>query len=193
MFGRQRPAVVGRVPAEHAHHVVGVAEEVAVDVGGDRGDRSELVRPGGGLEASLAQGDHALFGQVALGGRGAQGGDRGEDPQPGGFAGGGGVGDQTLAEEPLHVHSGQPGAPPGTQEFAEGQLGVERVSHGEQRSGRAQHFLEGCGGNVGSCGRGRRGGHVPSVCQSARGVSPRAVSESLRSRVSAARGRCGDR
>ena len=157
------------VTGVHAHHVVGVAEAVAVDVGGDGGDLAQLGGPGRCVQTPLAQRDHALFREVALGGRGAQRGDRGEHPQTRGFPGGRGVGDEALAEQPFHVHTGDSLSPPGAQQLAEGQLGVQRVAHGEQRSGRAQHFFERCDGNVGSCGRGRSGGHAPSVCRPAAG------------------------
>jgi 5-oxoprolinase (ATP-hydrolysing) len=126
--------------AEHADDLVGIAERVRVDValGGRHG--AEMLGPAGARHAAL---DHLQRGALGLGrlARGAQVGDAGQQRERRRAALVGGVVDQSLADELLHGR-GAPAAaalaPPGAEQLADHELGVQRAAHREQLARRAQ-------------------------------------------------------
>src|SRR5699024_6435337 len=100
---------------EHADEFVDVAETITVDIDGHGCHRTQLGGPVGDLQTAFTECEYTLFGERALLVGGAQGGDRGQDAEPGRFAGGGGVRDQTLAEQAIDVETWDLVAPPGPQ------------------------------------------------------------------------------
>jgi hypothetical protein len=118
---------------------------VAVDVAGDVAllgqDRPHPVGPAGARDAALHQGQR---GPLGLGGlpRGAQVGHPGQQRQRGRGADAGGVVDQRLADDLLDVAAGNPAPPPGAQDLADDQFGVQRAAHRQQLARVAQHPVE---------------------------------------------------
>jgi 5-oxoprolinase (ATP-hydrolysing) len=146
------------VVAEHADDLVLVAQDVGVDVALGRGHRPQVLRPAGARHAALDQLQRRAFGLGRLPG-GAEAGDAGQQGQRGRAALAGRVVDQPLADQLLDrggapaARPGTPLPPPGAEQLADHELGVQRAAHGQQLAGRPKH--------LGEQGVGRRGVRAP--------------------------------
>jgi hypothetical protein len=137
--------------AEDADHLVPVAVRVGVHVALSRRDRADVLGPARARYAALHQRQRRLLGPGCLPRR-AQAGDAGQQRKRCRAALLGGVGDQPLADQLLHVSAAAPDlplarparslAPPGAQELADHQLCIQRAADGEQLPGCAQHLGE---------------------------------------------------
>jgi hypothetical protein len=138
--------------AEHAHDLVAVAVGVGVQVALGRDYGADVLSPSRPGDAAFHQRQGRLLGAGRLVRR-AQAGDAGQQRKRGRAALLGGVGDEPLADKLLDVGpaaAGMPGtgpaaallAPPGAEQLAHHQLGVERAADGEQLSRGPQHLGE---------------------------------------------------
>ena len=139
--------------AEDADHLVAVAVGVGADIAVARGDGAGVLGPARPGHPAFHQVKRGHLGLDGLTGR-AQAGDTGQQRQRGGTALLRGVLDEALADQFLDVGTA-PGrspaapaarsrmlAPPGSEQLAHHQLGVERAAHGEQLPRRPQHLGE---------------------------------------------------
>ena len=150
--------------AEHADDLVAVAVGVGVHVALGRDDRADVLGPARPGDAALHQRQGRLLGAGRLPRR-AQAGDAGQQGQRGRAALLGRVGDQALADQLLDVGAPAPDlpasrargalAPPGAEQLADHQLGVERAAHGQQLARGPEHLGEQRVGRR-RCGRGGR-------------------------------------
>jgi hypothetical protein len=137
--------------AEHADDLVAVAEGISVHVALGGLDGADVVGPGRPGHAPLHLPQGRLLGLRGLAGR-AEACDARQQGQGGRAALLGGVGHQSLADQLLDVgpaaarraHSGPARLlpPPGAQQLAHHQLGVERAADGEQLARGPQHLGE---------------------------------------------------
>ena len=131
--------------AEHAHDFVAVAEGVGVHVAVAGGHGADVLGPGGRATPALHQRQRGRLRLHRLARR-AQAGDAGQQRERGRAALLGGVADQALADQFLDV--GRPvgaagaAAPPGAEQLAHHELGVERAAHREQLPRGPQHLGE---------------------------------------------------
>ncbi len=135
--------------AEHADDLVPVAVGVGVDVALGGLDCADVLSPGRTGDALVHERKRGLLRQHCLAGS-AQAGDPGQQRQCGRAALVRGIADQSLADELLDlgpaacVAGGVAAllAPPGPEELADHQLGVQGAAHREQLTGGAQHLGE---------------------------------------------------
>ena len=122
----------------------GVTEVVGVDVALGRGHRAQVLGPAGARHAGLDQLQGRALGLGRLPGR-AEAGDAGQQGQRRRAALLARVVDESLADELLDG-GGAPAAaalaPPGAEQFADHELGVQRAAYGQQFARRAQQFGE---------------------------------------------------
>ena len=157
--GDQRVRLFPRV-AEHADDLVLVAQEVGVDVALGGGHRAQVLGPAGAGHAALDQVQGRALGLGRLPGR-AEAGDPGQQGQGRWAALPGRVVDQPLADQLLHrgraARTAPAGrtrgalkltparpvlAPPGAEQLADHEFGVQRAAHGQQLAGGTQHLGE---------------------------------------------------
>jgi len=139
----QRVRLLARV-AEGADDLVGVAQVVRVDVALGRGHRAQVLRPAGAGHPGLDQLQGRVLGLGRLPGR-AEAGDAGQQGERGRAALLAGVVDQALADELLHggrAPAAAALAPPGAEQLADHEFGVQGAAHGQQFARRAQQFGE---------------------------------------------------
>jgi hypothetical protein len=163
--GDQRVRLLA-VVAEHADHLVLVAEGIRVDVAVPGGHRAQVLRPAGARHAAFDQLQGGPLGPGRLPRR-AEAGDAGQQRQRRRAALGRRVLHEALADKLLDGDAAAAAAgaagpavpprpalpPPGAEQLADHQLGVERAAHGQQFAGGAEHLREQRAG--------RRGGAVP--------------------------------
>ncbi len=140
-------AFLARV-AEDADHLVAVAVEITVDVAVTRCDLADLVCPAWPRHAAVHQLERGLLGLRGLAG-GAEARDAGEQRERRRAVLAGGIGDEALAHEFLDVRSApaarpvlQPLPPPGAENLAHHELGVQRAAHREQLARCPEHLGE---------------------------------------------------
>ena len=127
---------------EHADDLVLVAELVRVHVALGRRDLTEVGRPGRARHAAVHQRDRGPLGLDRLPGR-AKAGDAGQQGERRRAAMAGRVLHQALADELLHIGAAHAAlAPPGAEQLAHHELGVQRAADGEQLPSRAEHLGE---------------------------------------------------
>ncbi len=139
--------------AEHADDLVAVAVGVRVHVARGRHDRAHVLGPSRPGHAALHQRQGRLLGVGRLARR-AQASDARQQGQRRGAALLGRVADQALADQLLDIgpaaqsappsppRPGRALSPPGAEQLADHQLGVERAADGEQLPRGAQHLSE---------------------------------------------------
>ena len=161
---RLRPGV-----GEQADRLVTVSERVRVQVAVPGHHRARVLGPAGPRDAALDQPQRGVLRQSGLAG-GAQAGDTGQQRQCGRARVLARVLDESLADQFVKVgalvrRAGRPLAPPGPEQLADHQLGVERAAHREQFPGCPEHLLEqGVWWGIGQPGRTRH----PAVTGTAR-------------------------
>jgi hypothetical protein len=144
--GDQRVRLLA-VVAEHADGLVLVAQQVRVDVALGRGHRAQMLGPARARHAGLDQLQGRALGLGRLAG-GAEAGDAGQQGQRRRAALPGRVVDQPLADQLLDrdrspaAHAGAALRPPGAEQLADHEFGVQRAAHGQQLAGGAQHLGE---------------------------------------------------
>ena len=133
--------------AEHADHLVAIAVGVGVDVALCGLDGADVLGPGRPGDALVHQGKSGMLGLDGLPRR-AEAGDAGQQRERGRAALLGCVPDEPLADQFLDSGA-TPGTtrapaglvtPPGAEQLADHELGIERTAHGEQLAGGAQHL-----------------------------------------------------
>ena len=141
--GDQRVRLLPGV-AEHADDLFGVTEVVGVDVALGRGHRAQVLGPAGARHAGLDQLQSRALGLGCLPG-GAEAGDTGQQSQRRRAALRARVVHESLTDELLDG-GGAPAAatlaPPGAEQLADHELGVERAADGQQFARCAQQFGE---------------------------------------------------
>jgi len=106
--------------------------------------------PRGGAHPGLDQLDRGLLGEHRLARRAECGDTRQQGERRGGGVRGG-IGNQALADQLLdRAGDPVPLAPPGAEQFADHQLGVQRAAHGQQFTRRLQQLTEQRVGRVSS-------------------------------------------
>ena len=140
--------------AEHAHDFVAVTVGVGVQVALGRDHGTDVLGPSRPGDAALHQRQGRLLRAGRLAGR-AQARDAGQQCERGRAALLGGVGDEPLADELLDIGPAAPEmpgagpaatllAPPGAEQLAHHELGVEWAADGEQLPRGPQHLGEQC-------------------------------------------------
>ena len=137
--------------AEHADDLVAVAERIRVDVAVGGCHCAHMLRPARPGDAALHQGQRCLLGPGRLARR-TKAGNTGKQRERGRAALLGCVGDQALADQFLDIRLAPPRllrawppgllSPPGAEQFAHHQLGIERTAHGQQFPRGPQHLRE---------------------------------------------------
>ncbi len=133
--------------AEDADHLVAVAEYIGVEVALGGLDRADVRSPGRPGNAAVHQRKRCLLRLQCLPGR-AKTGNTGQQGQSRRAALLGGIADQALANQLLDVGPAPRTAPttllapPGAQQLADHELGVERATDCEQLAGGLEHLGE---------------------------------------------------
>jgi hypothetical protein len=132
------------VVAVDADELVLIAPFVGVHVALGGGDHAEVIGPARGPDPGVDQRDRRLLGRRRLP-RGAQAGDAGQQRERGRGSLAGRVLDQALADQLLDAGPADGVMalrPPGAEEVADEQLGIERTAHREQLPRRMQELVE---------------------------------------------------
>jgi hypothetical protein len=127
---------LGPAVAEQAHGLVAIPERVRVHVAVPGGHGAHVLGPARSLDPALDQDEGSAFRRGGLPGR-AQAGDAGQQRQRRRALVLARVRDQPLPDHFLQIGVAGAGAglafpPPGAQQFADHELGVERAAHREQ-------------------------------------------------------------